>query len=216
MIFNIRAFAFALISFSYIVSAEDNGRLPLSYRPSPESVYVPPKPEDSVSLLDYVNSRDDLTILAQVVSECAGFAQAFDTIPTWKFTFFAPSDTAFNQTGEYFNTFAETPKGKWWLGNLIQHHYIPNSQLNVSSFSTNFTRVQTGTFLYIGAQVLDGNLVLNRAATVVEADIPISNGLVHIIDRIIDPSTMIFEADIEKTKQNFIAGSCSNPDLPYC
>lgn len=105
----------------------------------------------------------------------AGFAQAFNTVPSWNFTFFAPSDTAFNHTGEYFNTYAETPKGKWWLGNLVQHHYIPNSQLGVSSFSTNFTRVQTGTFLYMGAQILDGNLVLNRAATVVEADIPVTN-----------------------------------------
>lgn len=191
------SFAFTLISSNGLVSSEDSGRLPLSYRPSPESVYVPPKSEDSISILDYVNSRNDLSILAQVISECAGecdpsligrcsrdrsrltyvigFVQAFDTIPTWNFTFFAPSDTAFNQTGEYFNTFAATLKGKWWLGNLIQHHYIPNSQLSVSSFSTNFTRVQAGTFLYVGAQVLDGVLVLNRAATVVEADIPVSN-----------------------------------------
>ncbi|KAI1762236.1 FAS1 domain-containing protein [Hypoxylon sp. FL1150] len=207
---------FALILFNCLVSAEDSDRLPLSYRPSPDNLYVPPTSGDSITLLDYVNSTDDLSILAGIVSECAGFAQAFDTVPTWSFTFFAPSNTAFNQTGEYFNTFAETPKGKWWLGNLLQHHYIPNSQLGVSSFSTNFTRLQTGTFLYIGAQVVDGSLVLNRAATVVKADIPVTNGLVHIVDRILDPSMMIFEADIEKTKQTFIPGSCSNPDLSYC
>ncbi|KAI6087340.1 FAS1 domain-containing protein [Hypoxylon rubiginosum] len=214
MILTFKIFAFIL--YNCLVFAQDSDRLPLSYRPSPDNLYEPPRSGDSVSLFDYVNSRNDLTVLARVISECAGFAQAFDTVPTWNFTFFAPSDTAFNQTGEYFNTFAETPKGKWWLGNLIQHHYIPNSQLSVSSFSTNFTRVQTGTFLYIGAQVIDGKLVLNRAATVVESDVPVTNGLVHIVDRIIDPSTMIFEADIDKTKQNFIAGSCSNPDLPYC
>lgn len=96
-------------------------------------------------------------------------------MPTWNFTFFAPSDTAFNNTGQYFNTYAVTPKGKWWLGNLVQHHYVPNTQLSVSSFSTNYTRLQTGTFLYIGAQVVDEGLVINRAATVTEADIPITN-----------------------------------------
>ncbi|KAI0385665.1 FAS1 domain-containing protein [Hypomontagnella monticulosa] len=210
----LKAFIFLLIS-SFAL-AEGRDRLPLSYRSSPKDLYEPPKPTGSVSLLDYVTSRSDLSTLAQVLSESAGFTQAFNTLPTWNFTFFAPSDTAFNHTGQYFNTYTATPKGRWWLGNIIQHHYIPNTQLKISSFSTNFTRFQTGTFLYVGAQVVDDNLILNRAANVVEADIPVTNGLVHIIDRIIDPSTMIFEADIEKTKQSFIAGSCSNPDLPYC
>ncbi|KAF3055660.1 hypothetical protein GL218_06816 [Daldinia childiae] len=212
--YSLRIFVYLLLNC--LVFAESNDRLPLSYRATPENLYEPPRSSDSISLLEYVNSRSDLSILTRILSESAGFTQAFNTIPTWNFTFFAPSDTAFNHTGEYFNTFAGTPKGKWWLGNLVQHHYIPNSQLRVSSFSTNYTRVQTGTFLYVGAQVVDKKLVLNRAATVTEADIPVTNGLVHIIDRIIDPSAMIFEADIEKTKQSFIAGSCSNPDLPYC
>ncbi|KAK6948052.1 hypothetical protein Daesc_009816 [Daldinia eschscholtzii] len=144
-------------------------------KPAPEGLYKPPKSAASTSLLEYVNSRSDLSTLTRVLTESAGFLQAFDTVPTWNFTFFAPSDTAFKNTGEYFETFAQTPKGKWWLGNLVQHHYIPNSQLKVSAFSTNFTRIQTGTFLYIGAQIVDNNLVLNRAATVAEADIPVTN-----------------------------------------
>ncbi|KAI2619459.1 FAS1 domain-containing protein [Hypomontagnella submonticulosa] len=212
--FGLKVFVFLLTNS--LVLAEDSDRLPLPYRPSPEGLYVPPKPLGSVSLLDYITTRSDLSTLAQVLSGSAGFVQAFDTVPTWNFTFFAPSDTAFKQTGQYFNTYVETPKGRWWLGNIVQHHYIPNTQLSISSFSTNFTRFQTGTFLYVGAQVIDGGLVLNRAANVVEANIPVTNGLVHIIDRILDPSTMIFEADIEKMQQSFIAGSCSNPDLPYC
>ncbi|KAI1643237.1 FAS1 domain-containing protein [Daldinia loculata] len=212
--YSLKIFAYLLLNC--LVFAESNDRLPLSYRAIPENLYEPPKPVGSISLLEHVNSRSNLNILARILSESAGFTQAFSTIPTWNFTFFAPSDTAFNHTGEYFNTFAGTPKGKWWLGNLVQHHYIPNSQLKASSFSTNYTRVQTGTFLYVEAQVVGNKLVLNRAATVTEADIPVTNGLVHIIDRIMDPSAMIFEADIEKTKQSFIAGSCSNPELPYC
>ncbi|KAI1652456.1 FAS1 domain-containing protein [Daldinia decipiens] len=207
---------FVYLLFNCLVLAKSNDRLPLSYRAAPGNLYEPPRPVGSISLLEYVNSRSDLNSLARILSQSAGFTQAFNTIPTWNFTFFAPSDAAFDHTGEYFNTFAGTPKGKWWLGNLVQHHYIPNSKLKVSSFSTNYTRVQTGTFLYVGAQVVDNKLVLNRAATVTEADILVTNGLVHIIDRIVDPSAMIFEADIEKTKQSFIAGSCSNPDLPYC
>jgi hypothetical protein len=162
-----------------------------------------------------------------------GFLQAFDTASTWSYTFFAPSNTAFNNTGEYYSTFVATPKGKWWLGNLIQHHYVPNSQLKTSAFTTSYTRIQTGSFLFVGTQVVNGQLMLNNVSTVTTGDIPVTSvskgrpskylhvtythqGLVHVIDHILDPSAQIFEPDVAKTSQGFIAGSCSNPLLPYC
>lgn len=101
--------------------------------------------------------------------------QALNTSTNWQFTFFAPSNKAFENTGQYFETFAKTAKGKWWLGNLIQHHYVPNSILKKSAFSTSSTRIQTGTFLYIGTQVVDGVLVLNNVSSVTEADLTLTN-----------------------------------------
>jgi len=38
----------------------------------------------------------------------------------------------------------------------------------------------------------------------------------HIIDRILDPSAQLLEAEFPKVSQGFISGSCSNPQLPYC
>lgn len=164
----------------------------------------------------------------------AGFLQAFDTVATWSYTFFAPSNAAFNSTGEYFSTYAATPKGKWWLGNLVQHHYVPNSQLKTTSFNRSYTRIQTGSFLYIGTQIVDGQLVLNNVSTVTSANLPVTSvswfrspsilklcllftkGIVHVVDHILDPSAQIFEPDVSTTSQSFIAGSCSNPKLPYC
>ncbi|RFU81201.1 fas1 domain-containing [Trichoderma arundinaceum] len=189
---------------------------PLEYFPAPSGTYVPPKDPSIRTLLDVVKSRDDLSILAEVLSECAGFGEAFDTAPSWSYTFFAPSDTAFRNTGAYYSTFAATPKGKWWLGNLLQHHYVPNSKLMVENFNATYTRFQTGTFLFVGAQVVDGKLTLNKVSSVTEADIPITNGILHIIDHLLDPSAQIFEADVPKNSQGFIPGSCSNPALPYC
>ncbi|OBT60913.1 hypothetical protein VE03_10805 [Pseudogymnoascus sp. 23342-1-I1] len=164
----------------------------------------------------FVKSRDDLTSLASVLAECGGFLQAFDSPTTWSYTFFAPSNTAFNNTGAYFSTFAATPKGKWWLGNLIQHHYVPNTQLKTSAFNTSSTRIQTGSFLYVGTKIVGDQLVLNNVAAVTDANIPVTNGIVHVIDHILDPSAQLFMTDVAKTSQAFIAGSCSNPLLTYC
>ncbi|KAM0479856.1 hypothetical protein ACHAPX_004433 [Trichoderma viride] len=158
-----------------LASADIVDRDPLEYFPSPSGTYIPPKDPSITTLLDVVKSRDDLSILAEVLSECAGFSEAFDAAASWSYTFFAPSNTAFKNTGAYYSTFAATPKGKWWLGNLLQHHYVPNSKLMVKNFNTTYTRFQTGTFLFVGAQIVDGTLVLNKVATATEADIPATN-----------------------------------------
>lgn len=104
-----------------------------------------------------------------------GFAQAFATSVNWQYTFFAPSNTAFNNTGQYYNEFAGTPKGQWWVGQMLQHHYIPNSILYAANFTEEKTRVQSGSYLFLGTQLVDGDLVLNNAATVVDKDLPVTN-----------------------------------------
>nr|XP_036588878.1 beta-ig-h3 fasciclin [Colletotrichum truncatum]KAF6800520.1 beta-ig-h3 fasciclin [Colletotrichum truncatum] len=192
-------------------------RRPLSYAPKPDGTYAPPKASGVTTLLDFVNSRSDLTELAKVLSGSAGFVEAFDTTPTWDFTFFAPSNEAFSKhTGQYFNTFTPTPKGKWWLGNLMQHHYVPNTRLNTTVFNETTTRIQTGSYLYVGTQAKGGKIWLNDVATITEGNLEVTKGVVHIIDHILDPSAQLFEADRPKAGQKFIAGSCSDTSLPYC
>ncbi|CAI7564062.1 unnamed protein product [Penicillium pancosmium] len=200
----------------------------LSYVAEPSQVYIAPKPANISTLLDFIDSRDDLSNLSKILREPAGFARAFDTAPTWSFTFFAPSNEAFEHTGAYFSSFATTPKGKWWIGNLINHHYVPNSKLTTSNFNTHLSRLQTASYLYINTFVHgSGEIKINNVATATGPDnlvtsTPSENisrslkGVIHIIDRILDPSAQVFESDLPKVSQTFIAGSCSNPNIAYC
>ncbi|GAT27630.1 hypothetical protein RIB2604_02113240 [Aspergillus luchuensis] len=157
--------ALVLLSLSSLVTATTD---PLNYRNI--SGYVASSSSIGTTALDFIKSRSDLSILSEKIDELGGFAQAFDTDPDWKFTFFAPNNNALK-------------KGKWWLGNTIIHHYVPNSELTSASFNETLQRFQ---------------------------------GVVHIIDRILDPSAQIFESDLPRMSQTFIAGSCSNPQLSYC
>lgn len=59
----------ALVSFGV---CDKTNRQPLTYAPIPNGTYVPTKNSSVTTLLDFVNSRDDLTILAGVLKECAG------------------------------------------------------------------------------------------------------------------------------------------------
>jgi hypothetical protein len=81
---------------------------PLNYR-SIAPYYVPAKPSNVTTLLGLIQSRPDLSRLAEALGESGGFLQAFDTTPTWTFTFFAPNNDAFESTGLYFDTFQQTP-----------------------------------------------------------------------------------------------------------
>jgi uncharacterized surface protein with fasciclin (FAS1) repeats len=181
---------------------------PLNYRNIKPS-YVAPKFSNTTTLLEFIKSRSDLSRLSEALDKVGGFSEAFGTDPTWKFTFFAPNNDAFEKNvGRYFNTFEATPygdrnksmrslltvhrKGKWWLGNSILHHYVPNTSLKSSNFNETYqqfqviqhqglkghmswlTEWQTATFLYVGAEVQNGNLLLNKVATVVEKDIAIT------------------------------------------
>ncbi|KAJ6013233.1 FAS1 domain-containing protein [Penicillium herquei] len=179
--------------------------------------YEPPQTANVTTLLDLINSRSDLSTLARKITEVGGLAEAFNTEVNWKFTFFAPNNDAFaSHTGSYFNTFEGSPKGKWWLGNTLLHHYVPNTELPSSIFNATYQRFQTGSYLFVGSQVVDGDLVLNKVSTVMESDIPVTSGVVHIIDHILDPSAQVFETDLAQVSQTFIAGSCSNLELSYC
>jgi len=100
----------------------------------------------------------------------------------------------------------------------MTHHYIPNSALTTSNFSGVESKLQTGSYLYIGAQIVNEELRLNQgAATVTDTNLAVTGGIVHIVDHLLDPAAMIFQAEeLPRMKQSFIAGSCSNPSLPYC
>lgn len=97
--------ALVLLSLSSLVTATTD---PLNYRNI--SGYVASSSSIGTTALDFIKSRSDLSILSEKIDELGGFAQAFDTDPDWKFTFFAPNNNAFEvYTGAYFDSFEPTP-----------------------------------------------------------------------------------------------------------
>jgi uncharacterized surface protein with fasciclin (FAS1) repeats len=109
-------------------------------------------------------------LMKLIASFPAGFEKAFQTEPTWAFTFFAPSNDAFENLGEYYRSFLATPRGKWWFGNQIMSHYVPNTELKSTSFNATETRIQTSTYQYIGVKTSGGSIVLNDVAKVTGPD----------------------------------------------
>jgi hypothetical protein len=90
---------------SALAATED----PLIYR-NVNPFYVTPKSPNTTTLLEFIKSRSDLSRLSEALDKVGGFSEAFGTDPTWKFTFFAPNNDAFEKNvGRYFTTFESTP-----------------------------------------------------------------------------------------------------------
>jgi len=81
---------------------------PLAYR-TVATTYVAPNPSNVSTLWEFIVSRPDLSSLKTAVEQIGGFPEAFNTSATWKWTFFAPNNDAFANTGRYFSTFEATP-----------------------------------------------------------------------------------------------------------
>lgn len=98
-------FASALLGFGNTVTATADS---LKYRNI--TGYEPSQTPNVTTLLNLIDSRSELSILAEKIREVGGFAEAFNTDVNWKFTFFAPNNDAFtSHTGSYFNTFEVVP-----------------------------------------------------------------------------------------------------------
>lgn len=55
-----------------VQAAANSSRLPLSYAPTPNDVYVAPVQNDTVTLLSLIHSRPELSSLAEALREPAG------------------------------------------------------------------------------------------------------------------------------------------------
>ncbi len=102
------------------------------------------------------------------------------------FTVFAPTDEAFAAALEALGVTAEDLLADTdTLTSILTYHVLPvapESKVLVTTDSA--TTVQGGD---IAIAVTDGGVVLNDSATVVAADIPASNGIIHVIDSVLLP-----------------------------
>ena len=99
------------------------------------------------------------------------------------FTVFAPTDQAFTDAGIDLTTL-DTPEGKETLANILLYHVVA---ANVpSSAVTDCMTADAANSQPLAFTV--GNSVMVNTATVTLADVSASNGVIHVIDKVLTPS----------------------------
>ena len=110
------------------------------------------------------------------------------------FTVFAPTDQAFADAGIDLESL-DTPDGKTALSNILRYHVIEGEvpAANVSDCMT--ATALNGNPL---AFTVGGTVMVN-GATVTATDVPTSNGIIHVIDKVLTPTDT--PNDIPRTAQ---------------
>jgi len=97
------------------------------------------------------------------------------------YTVFAPSDEAFKALPE--KTLAELKQNKEQLKAVVNYHVLPAKMLAADFSNANAKTVQGGNLALARA----GTFVTVEDAVVTQADVAATNGVVHVIDRVLVP-----------------------------
>ena len=136
-------------------------------------------------LVVVASSRDDLTTLVAAI-EAAGLAETLaDDGP---FTIFAPNDEAFmDYLGEMGMTAEDALADTTFLSTLLQGHVVEaadDSGMVAGMVDNPFVSL-AGTELPV---TVDGDMITIGGANIVEADVFATNGVIHVIDTVLEPS----------------------------
>ena len=147
-----------------------------------------------------VNSEDHTTLEAAVVAA----ELADDLSAEGPFTVFAPTDAAFEALPEGTVTaLLEDPTGA--LAEILLYHVVSGKAL--SSDLSSGQQIPTLNGDVAEVKLKDGKAYIDGAMVTV-ADIKADNGVVHVIDAVMMPSTAMADASASKKSQS--VGECGN------
>ncbi len=154
-------------------------------------------------------ATEDMNTEEFTISELTGSSDSFEVLAAaleaaeltevlggeGPFTFFAPTDEAFEALPEGAVEQLLLPENKDVLVQVLTYHVVPGTVLSTDLETGDIASVE-GSDLAIDAADADSVTINN--ANVVFADVTASNGVIHVIDRVILPPAPEADADVEE------------------
>ncbi|MEM1282725.1 MAG: fasciclin domain-containing protein [Chlamydiota bacterium] len=129
----------------------------------------------------------EVAISTQDLSTLVAALQAADLVNTLEgqgpFTVFAPTNEAFTKLGPKLNELLK-PENKEQLRQILLLHVVPGK---VMSKDIKNMDVETVSGKNVAIRLDNGKVKVDNAR-VIKADIPASNGVIHVIDAVITPN----------------------------
>lgn len=130
----------------------------------------------------------DVAVSAGQFNTLAAALEAAGLVSTLRsegpFTVFAPTDSAFAALPAGTVESLLKPENRNQLTAILTYHVVPGKVM--AADVVNLSEAATVNGAEIAIKVVDGNVMINDA-TVVSADVDASNGVIHVIDKVILP-----------------------------
>ncbi|MBZ0310366.1 MAG: phosphate/phosphite/phosphonate ABC transporter substrate-binding protein, partial [Anaerolineae bacterium] len=137
------------------------------------------------TILDIIKERRTLRTLGSAL-EAAGLTETL--AGEGPFTVFAPISAAFRAVPDLDALLADTEA----LSLVLQYHVVPGNLMAADLAGMNGQQLETAAGEMINVTVDDaGNVLLNDTVRVVTTDVEASNGVVHFVDLVLTPPSMI-------------------------
>jgi uncharacterized surface protein with fasciclin (FAS1) repeats len=137
---------------------------------------------DDNHVVDVVQANPSLKTLASVIDE----TDANEVLELQgPYTVFAPSDAAFNALPAETRQRLLQPENRQQLAQILFYHVVPG-QVSANQLQSGDVKTVEGANVNVQVDQTANSVKVNDA-TVTQADIPASNGVVHIVDRVILP-----------------------------
>lgn len=134
----------------------------------------------SENIVALASSTPDLSTLAEAVT-AAGLVQTLEG--PGPFTVFAPTNQAFDALGNQLNTLLE-PANKAQLADILTYHVVPGD-VQAADLSDG-QKLETVQGDKLTVKISNGKVMINDA-TVTMPDVEASNGVVHVINKVLVP-----------------------------
>ena len=143
---------------------------------------APAAPAASGNAVDAVLADPQFSTLAAALT-------AADLVETLKgagpFTIFAPTNDAFAKLGEA--RIARLLANKEQLTKYLTYHVLSGKVLSSDIVGQNIRTAPTVAGGNVNIRVSNGKVIINSRAEVTQADIQVSNGVIHVIDTVLIP-----------------------------
>lgn len=140
------------------------------------------QPATSNDIIDVASGSESFEILVNAVQAAALVETLEGSGP---YTVFAPTDEAFSQLPDGALEYLLQPENQDLLQQVLTYHVV-SGEVTSDQISTGVVEALGGG---LAVRAADGQVVVNNAS-VINADIQASNGVIHAVNRVLLPETL--------------------------
>jgi uncharacterized surface protein with fasciclin (FAS1) repeats len=147
---------------------------------------------EKYDIMSLAKKSQNLSTFTQLM-EYAGLADDFNR--EGSYTIFAPTNEAFSKLSKQELEMLLLPENKTKLIEVLKVHVLPNEVGSMQLNTTQRLKLSEDKFIPINSQ-LNGTRMLVGGAAIQVSDVEASNGLLHVVDKVILPSKYAREEGI--------------------